>query len=96
MSDDKIAEIRERHEDFATREVHTPLEVAEGILSGKYTLTSMFMLVNLIEDLIRERDEARAKVERLQSIHASQGHQPSIGPGKPPLIAPDQGSSGRK
>ena len=48
-------------------EVHTPLEVAEGVLSGKYSHTSVFMLVNLIEDLIRERDEARAQIKRLQS-----------------------------
>lgn len=43
---------------------HTPLEVAEGILSGKYTLTNVFVFVNQIEDLTRERDDARAEVER--------------------------------
>lgn len=46
---------------------HEPLEVAEGILSGKYTLTSVYVLVNQIEDLTHERNEARAEVERLQS-----------------------------
>lgn len=45
---------------------HTPQEVAEGILSGKYMLTSVFVLVNQIEDVTREREEARREVERLR------------------------------
>lgn len=47
---------------------HTPLEVAEGILSGKYTLTSVFVLVNQIEDLTRERDEARVERDALTKL----------------------------
>jgi len=49
-----------------SEEVHTPLEVAEGILSGKYTKVSAYVLVNQIEQLTRERDEARAEVEHLR------------------------------
>lgn len=44
---------------------HEPLEVAEGILSGKYTLTSVYVLVNQIEDLTHERNEARKESDRL-------------------------------
>lgn len=45
---------------------HTPLEVAEGILSGKYALTSVYVLVNQIDDLTRELNEARREVARLR------------------------------
>ena len=49
---------------------HTPLEVAEGILSGRYTLTSVYVLVNQIEDLGGERDAALAEVERMRAENA--------------------------
>lgn len=48
------------------------------------------------ERLKQERDEARAENERLRVTYASQGYQPSVGPGKPPINTPNQGSSGRK
>lgn len=75
MSSDKIAEIRARHKEgiragaggqaMSEEYAHEPLEVAEGILSGKYTLTSVYVLVNQIEDLTHERNEARKESDRL-------------------------------
>lgn len=59
---------------------HEPLEVAEGILSGKYALTSVYVLVNQIEDLTHERNDARAEVERLQS---------ALDAGEDPLVKSD-------
>jgi len=50
---------------------HTPLEVAEGILSGKYTLTSVYVLVNQIADVTRELNEALAEVDHERKSHGA-------------------------
>ena len=49
-----------------SEEYTPPMEVAAGILAGKYSLPSVYVLTTQIAHLTCERDEARAEVERLR------------------------------